>query len=95
VNSFARAFYKLNVKLNLIDGFVTDSHSQAEKIIGVDETLIYSENDTAGGFLGVQIAPGEGKTPIPLHMDQNAEIMSFPSIYCGQERKIKEKVDLQ
>jgi hypothetical protein len=31
---------------------------------------------------------------MPLHMDTNAEILSFPSIYCGLERKFNENVKI-
>ncbi len=34
----------------------------------------------------VTFAPGEGQTPIGLFKDENAEILSFPTIYCGQKR---------
>jgi len=37
--------------------------------------------------LGLRIAPGEGKTPIPFFMGPKAEEMSFPTIYCGVVRE--------
>ena len=49
---------------------------------GAEETLIYRENVLQGKI----IAPGERSTPIPLHRDINAEILSFPTIYGGKSR---------
>lgn len=43
---------------------------------------------------GIQIAPGEGNRPIPLHLDEYAEELSFPKIYCGMKRKFKENVKI-
>jgi len=72
----------------------TEINTNEEPVVGVDETLIFSEKQTAGSFFGIQIAPGEDKVPVPLHMDENAEIASFPKIYCGQCRKLNPKAKL-
>ncbi|KAI8118336.1 hypothetical protein CVS40_9996 [Lucilia cuprina] len=34
----------------------------------------------------ISIAPGEGKRPLDLLMDEDAEELSFPTIYCGIKR---------
>jgi hypothetical protein len=39
------------------------------------------------GFYGIKLAPGQGQIPFPLHRDERAEILAFPSIYCGVPRK--------
>lgn len=59
--------------------------------IGLDETLIYDEN---GSMVGYRIAPAAQNTPVPLHLDENAEILSFPTIYAGQPRQLKEGIRL-
>ena len=58
-----------------------------EQNIPVEETLFFQENDFES--CGIRIAPGEGKTPVALHNDLNAEEMSFPTIYAGKKRKFK------
>ena len=34
----------------------------------------------------VSVAPGEGKIPISIFKDPNAEFLSFPTLFCGQKR---------
>ncbi len=62
-----------------------------EEIIVAEETLVYSED--LNSFV-TRIAPGESNVPIPFNRDPDAEVASFPTIYCGQERTIKPKVKL-
>jgi hypothetical protein len=31
-------------------------------------------------------APGEGQRPLSLYYDEDAEYLSFPTIFCGQRR---------
>lgn len=50
-----------------------------------EHSLIFDDSDTS--TMGIKIAPGEGKTPIPLYKDLHVEELSFPKIYCGQARK--------
>jgi len=38
---------------------------------------------------GFKIAPAEANKPIPLFLDPDAEILSFPTIYGGEDRKLK------
>jgi len=39
--------------------------------------------------LGVMIAPCEGKRPLSLFEDVDAEVLSFPTIYGGSRKKFK------
>ena len=34
----------------------------------------------------LSFAPGEGQTPISLYSDEDAEYLSFPTIFCGEQR---------
>ena len=69
------------------DGHVSDSFSEvdeSERVIGNSDTLLDSvENGTNHIYT---FAPGEGQTPLSLYNDQDAEFLSFPTIYCGQRR---------
>jgi hypothetical protein len=58
---------------------------------GGDETLMY---DTIDHLIleKYKFAPGEDEIPIPILMDKYAEELSFPKIYCGKKRKLKEKL---
>jgi hypothetical protein len=58
--------------------------------MGAEETLVFREKDAT--YCGIRIAPGEGKIPVPIHRDLNAEVLSFPTIYGGVERKFKNSV---
>ncbi len=51
--------------------------------IGAEETLLMNEPDMSS--YGYKVAPGENSIPIPLNRDLDAERMSFPTIYGGQE----------
>jgi hypothetical protein len=57
---------------------------------GAEETLIFIDNDPT--IPGKRIAPAAGNDPIPIYRDLNAEVLSFPSIYCGEKRKFITKV---
>ena len=57
------------------------------------ETLL---NDQIGdqNDLGIRFAPGENNRPISILMDLKVDELTFPKIYCGNQRKIKENVKL-
>ncbi|XP_069109182.1 uncharacterized protein [Argopecten irradians] len=58
--------------------------SEDECVQGNSDTLIDEANlDTNKELI---FAPGEGQRPISLYHDDNAEVLSFPSIYCAQKR---------
>lgn len=59
----------------LIDLFPDDNVNP-----GAEETLLDNT------FENIIIAPGEGKIPISLLFDLNAEVLAFPTIFGGQER---------
>ena len=57
---------------------------ETEKVVGNSDTMLDEadpSNDNVYTF-----APGEGQTPLSLYQDENAEYMSFPTIFCGQKR---------
>lgn len=64
----------------LIDEFFPDDDINP----GAEETLFDNT------FENIIMASGEGHTPILVLCDQNAEVLSFPSIFGGEER-ISEK----
>ncbi|XP_033756117.1 uncharacterized protein LOC117338862 [Pecten maximus] len=58
--------------------------NEDECIQGNSDTLIDEANlDTNKELV---FAPGEGQQPIGLYHDEDAEVLSFPSIYCAQKR---------
>ncbi|PJE78258.1 ATP-dependent RecD-like DNA helicase [invertebrate metagenome] len=58
--------------------------NEDECVQGNSDTLIDEANlDTNKELV---FAPGEGQRPIGLYHDENAEVLSFPSIYCAQKR---------
>ena len=55
---------------------------------GVDETLLLDQNE----IFNIKIAPGEGNRPLGILYDSKAEVLAFPKIYCGQDRKLSTKL---
>jgi len=62
----------------------------AKDTVAAEETLLFSEQEV--GFNAIRIAPAEGNYPLPLFSDLKAEVLSFPTIYCGRDRKFKEGI---
>ena len=60
---------------------------------GATETLLNDEiadqND-----IGLKFAPAENNRPISILMDLKVDELTFPKIYCGKQRKIKENIKL-
>jgi hypothetical protein len=54
-----------------------------------DETLLFQQDDSLISRI-VRIAPGEGKTPLSLLRDLEAQVLSFPSIYGATSRQFKQ-----
>ncbi|CAF0843236.1 unnamed protein product [Adineta ricciae] len=57
------------------------------------ETLLYDESEDRNDT-GIKFAPGENNRPISILMDLKVDELTFPKIYCGKQRKIKENVKL-
>ncbi|XP_021964938.1 uncharacterized protein LOC110860191 [Folsomia candida] len=55
---------------------------------GGQQTLVM-DFDSIENNEAIKFAPGENQKPISLLSDLNAEALSFPSIYCGEKRRIK------
>ena len=55
-----------------------------------EQTMLLDDSD----FLthAIKHAPGEGQRPISLLWDLNAEVLTFPTIYCGQKRNVNPKL---
>lgn len=53
------------------------------------ETLLMEMNDISENDV-IKFAPGESRKPISLLMDTHAEALSFPTIYCGKQRVMKD-----
>jgi len=66
------------------------SISESSTHIAAEETLIYRDHELKSKV--IHIAPGEGKTPVPLIKDLNAEELSFPTIYGGVPRSVNSNV---
>jgi hypothetical protein len=75
-----------------LDDDIAETHANLQQLKnrGAEETLVFREKDAT--FSGIRIAPGEGRIPVPLHRDLNAEVLSFPTIYGGVGRKFHPNV---
>jgi hypothetical protein len=65
----------------------TENEADADDEQIDQETLVISDEDRSG--LIHRIAPGEGKRPLSLLRDLDAEVLSFPKIYAGIRRQFK------
>ncbi len=50
------------------------------------DTLLVPQHITDEARQIIDIAPGEGNTPLSIFMDTNSEILAFPTLFCGQPR---------
>ena len=73
------------------DGYESDGFSEVDsnEHVGnvdtlVDDATIENKFDQVLTF-----APGEGRNPLSLYQDTDAEYLCFPSIFCGQRRPDK------
>ena len=60
---------------------------------GATETLLNDETADQND-VGIKFAPAENNRPISILMDLKADELTFPKIYCGKARKIKEHTKL-
>ncbi|KAK3907366.1 putative membrane protein P31B10.04 [Frankliniella fusca] len=68
-----------------------DSTEQADEI---DELMDQQETLLTSGFVadsGVKIAPGEGNMPLSLTLDEDMDVLAFPTVYGGKQRIFKVK----
>lgn len=63
-------------------GFVQEDYEDVmdEVPIGGEETLFTGEDY-------LRMAPGEGKKPLSLLIDENVDFLAFPKIFCGEPLK--------
>ncbi|KAK3909606.1 ATP-dependent DNA helicase [Frankliniella fusca] len=68
--------------------------SDSETEIGNHETMVIPDilPDHITNDIGLKIAPGEGKVPISLLQDEDVDILTYPSIYCGKARHFQLKL---
>ncbi|KAK3931094.1 Ribosomal RNA large subunit methyltransferase E [Frankliniella fusca] len=68
--------------------------SDSETETGNHETMVMPDilPDHITNDLGLKIAPGEGQVPISLLQDEDVDILTYPSIYCGKARHFQHKL---
>ncbi|KAK3919901.1 Ankyrin repeat domain-containing protein 11 [Frankliniella fusca] len=70
---------------------IEDSTEQADEI---DNLMDQQETLLTSGFVadsGVKIAPGEGNMPLSLTLDEDMDVLAFPTVYGGKQRIFKVK----
>ncbi|KAK3916895.1 putative HTH-type transcriptional regulator YuaB, partial [Frankliniella fusca] len=81
-----------NSATDLISTSNTDeSTEQADEI---DDLMDQQETLLTSGFVadsGVKIAPGEGNMPLSLTLDEDMDVLAFPTVYGGKQRIFKVK----
>ncbi|KAK3914850.1 41 kDa spicule matrix protein [Frankliniella fusca] len=68
--------------------------SDSETETGNHETMVMPDilPDHITNDIGIKIAPGENQIPISLLQDEDVDILTYPSIYCGKARQFKHKL---
>ncbi|XP_070561973.1 uncharacterized protein [Ptychodera flava] len=81
-----------NIDCNGDDSDNSDTFSevdQNENVPGNLDTMLDDEN--IDRFQSLTFAPGEGQSPLSLFQDKDAEVLSFPAVFCGERRKCDEQ----
>ncbi|KAK3924522.1 Elongation factor Ts [Frankliniella fusca] len=68
--------------------------SDSETETGNHETMVMPDilPDHITNDIGIKIAPGENQIPISLLQNEDVDILTYPSIYCGKARQFKHKL---
>ncbi|RWS10742.1 uncharacterized protein B4U79_00026 [Dinothrombium tinctorium] len=79
-------YYHKMYDTNKSENFINSDDNDEEEPLnpGGTETLLNSNFDENG----IAFAPGELSKPLALLSDSHVDELSFPTIYCGQKRKI-------
>ncbi|KAK3926169.1 Integrin alpha-PS5 [Frankliniella fusca] len=79
---------------------ITDSVSSSneddpiQQAVDEDDLTDQQETLLTSGFVadsGIKIAPGEGNMPLSLTLDEDMDVLAFPSVYGGKQRIFKVK----
>ena len=70
------------------DGYDSDGFSEVDsnELVGSLDTLVDDANIENKFDQVLTFAPGEGRHPLSLYQDTDAEYLCFPTIFCGQRR---------
>ncbi|KAK3920968.1 U1 small nuclear ribonucleoprotein component SNU71 [Frankliniella fusca] len=81
-----------NIKQNECSSSSDSSDSETET--GNHETMVMPDilPDHITNDIGIKIAPGENQIPISLLQNEDVDILTYPSIYCGEARQFKHKL---
>ena len=73
------------------DGYESDGFSEVDsnEHVGNVDTLVDDANIENKIDQVLTFAPGEGRHPLSLYQDTDAEYLCFPTIFCGQRRPDK------
>jgi len=82
------------IALESMDIIYSDSEDETlletETGLNSEESMLMDEGDLITQAL--KFSPGQLRRPISLLWDLNAEVLSFPTIYCGQVRSVSSKL---
>ena len=85
-----------NFDKNLFDAILNLSPYQSEESENENDELLHESliipeyvDDSIPDNSGIIIAPGENHQPISLLRDEDMDVLSFPTIYCGEPRNFK------
>ncbi|KAK3922139.1 ATP-dependent DNA helicase [Frankliniella fusca] len=107
VNTQLYKQHKISLNENWLQQFhdqtndaITDSVSSSNEDDPIqqaaDEDDLTDQQDTllTSGFVadsGIKIAPGEGNMPLSLTLDEDMDVLAFPTVYGGKQRIFKVK----
>ena len=67
-----------------------DERPEEERLEEIDNETLLERIDPDD--VVIKMALGQGKTPLSLYSDKDAEELSFPTIFCGTARELKAKL---
>ncbi|KAK3921602.1 Cytochrome P450-terp, partial [Frankliniella fusca] len=72
----------------------SNEHNPLEQADDEDDLTDQQETLLTSGFVadsGIKIAPGEGNMPLSLTLDEDMDVLAFPTVYGGKQRTFKVK----
>ncbi|KAK3920096.1 Ketol-acid reductoisomerase (NADP(+)), partial [Frankliniella fusca] len=72
----------------------SNTEDSTEQVDEIDDLMDQQETLLTSGLVadsGVKIAPGEGNMPLSLTLDEDMDVLAFPTVYGGKQRIFKVK----
>ena len=92
-NDYTNKLITNNDNINSNTDSVADD-TESESSCDEQDALEHQDTLITSGYIGsngLKIAPSEGQTPVSILMDDDLDILAFPCVYAGKQRKFEVK----